>query len=215
MSLPLIKEYFPNLAAEQFAQLEGLAEMLAEWNDKINVISRRDIDNLEERHLLHSLSIYKFMPFPADVHVLDFGCGGGLPGLPLAIVCPDTQFHLIDRIGKKIKVASDIVERLGLKNVTFQHGDIAECKLKFNYVVSRAVMPLPDLMHLSARLISPPSKGQTLPFPPGLITLKGGDIDAELGRWKSTTEIVPLSTYYPTLPFFETKLLTYTPYPQR
>ena len=141
-----IDRYFPDLSEQQLAQFDAMLSLYPEWNAKINVISRKDIANLEVNHILHRLAIAKFINFAPGSKILDFGCGGGLPGIPLAAMFPDCHFHLIDRIGKKLRVASSIAEEIGLTNVTFQHGDIAECKEKFDFVVSRAVMNLPDLI---------------------------------------------------------------------
>lgn len=203
-----ITEYFPELTAGQKEQFEAMTTLYPEWNSKINVISRKDIDNLEVRHLLHSLAIGRFVRFTPGTRVLDFGCGGGLPGLPLAVLFPEAHFHLIDRIGKKIKVATEIAGALGLENVSFQHGDIAECKEKVDFVVSRAVMPLPDLIKLSRKNISAEERNG---IPNGVITLKGGELEQELGRYKKMTEIIPLSGFFPDEEFFVTKCITYTP----
>ncbi|MDE6422034.1 MAG: class I SAM-dependent methyltransferase, partial [Muribaculaceae bacterium] len=140
-----ILKYFPNLTDLQRSQLQKMTELYPEWNEKINVISRKDIDNIEINHLLHSLAIAKFINFKPGSRIMDFGSGGGLPGLPLAVLFPDVHFHLIDRIGKKIKVAKEIADAVGLKNVSFQHGDSGECHEKFDFIVSRAVMPQADL----------------------------------------------------------------------
>lgn len=203
-----ITEYFPELTAEQKEQFEAMTTLYPEWNSKINVISRKDIDNLEVRHLLHSLAIGRFVRFTPGTRILDFGCGGGLPGLPLAVLFPEAHFHLIDRIGKKIRVATEIAGALGLVNVSFQHGDIAECKEKVDFVVSRAVMPLPDLIKLSRKNISAEERNG---IPNGVITLKGGELEQELGRYKKMTEIIPLSGFFPDEEFFATKCITYTP----
>lgn len=201
-----IKNYFPKLSARQFQQLEAMTELYPEWNEKINVISRKDIENIEISHILHSLSIAKFIDFKTGSSIMDFGSGGGLPGLPLAVVFPEVNFHLIDRIGKKIRVATDIAERIGLKNVTFQHGDAGECHDKFDFVVSRAVMPQPDLVRLAKKNISSEQKNA---LPNGIIALKGGDLSEELKSLKSHTEVVNIENYFKE-PFFSTKKIVYT-----
>lgn len=201
-----ILKYFPDLSALQKEQFEVMMRLYPEWNEKINVISRKDIDNLEVSHLLHSLAIGKFVKLMPGSMVLDFGTGGGLPGLPLAALMPDVHFHLIDRVGKKLKVASDISSQAGLKNVTFQHGDSGECHDKFDFVVSRAVMPQPDLVRLCRKNISGIQRN---PLPNGLIALKGGDLNAELISLKNS-EVVDLSNYFDE-DFFSTKKIAYTP----
>lgn len=202
-----ILHYFPKLTDKQRAQFVQMCELYPEWNTKINVISRKDIDSLEVHHILHSMSIAKFITFSPGTHVLDFGCGGGFPGIPLAVMFPQVKFHLLDRIAKKLKVASSIAESIGLDNVSFQHGDIAECKEKFDFVVSRAVMPLPDLIKHCRKNIS--SK-QINAYPNGLITLKGGNLDAELDRHKAQTLLEPIERLFPTQDYFKDKYITYT-----
>lgn len=188
-----ILKYFPSLTEEQIRQFEMLGKVYPEWNEKINVISRKDIGNLYVHHILHSLAIAKFMT-PADGSViLDLGTGGGFPGIPLAIMWPQCRFHLIDRIGKKIKVATAVAEAAGLKNLTFQHGDIGECKLKADYVVSRAVMQLDELVKLVRKNISPDDRNR---FPNGLVCLKGGELESELGRVRLPKIDVPLTDYF-------------------
>lgn len=200
-----ILKYFPSLSPAQIGQFTALGQLYPEWNEKINVISRKDIDNLYTRHILHSLAIARFFTPVAGTTFIDLGCGGGFPGIPLAILWPECQFHLIDRIGKKIKVASSVAEAIGLTNVTFQHGDIGECKLKVNYVVSRAVMQLDELVKLSRRNISSRSVNR---LPNGLICLKGGELASELGRVRLPLIDVPLSDYFSD-PYFSTKDLVY------
>lgn len=201
-----IEKYFPSLTPQQKEQFDILLREYPQWNEKINVISRKDIDNLEIHHLLHSLAIGKFILFTPGSEVLDFGTGGGLPGIPLAILFPDVKFHLIDRIGKKIRVAQEIAAAAGLTNVTFQHGDIGECHGKYDFVVSRAVMPQADLMRLSRKNFGTVQRN---PLPNGLITLKGGELAEEL-RGLPKGEIICLADYFDE-PFFGTKRLIYTP----
>lgn len=197
--------YFPDLSETQIKQFTILGTLYPEWNEKINVISRKDIDNLYTHHILHSLAIAKFFTPVAGTSFIDLGCGGGFPGIPLAILWPECSFHLIDRIGKKVKVASSIAETIGLTNTTFQHGDIGECKIKADFVVSRAVMQLEELVRLIRRNIAPKSVNR---LPNGLICLKGGDLAAELVRVKLPTIDVPLSDYFAD-EYFATKDLIY------
>ena len=197
---------FPNLSDSQKEQFRKMSVLYPEWNEKINVISRKDIDNLCVNHILHSLAIAKFIRFTPGSSVLDMGTGGGFPGIPLAVLFPEVHFHLIDRIGKKLKVAQDVANNLGLKNVSFQHGDIGECHESFDFVVSRAVMPQPDLLKLVKKNI----RGeQHNALPNGLITLKGGELGEELRPIKSLSEVIDISGYFPQ-PFFETKKIVYT-----
>lgn len=203
--MDIITKYFPDLSARQKEQFQILGKLYPEWNEKINVISRKDIDNLYERHILHSLAIGKFMTPVAGTTILDMGTGGGFPGIPLAILWPHCRFHLIDRTGKKIKVASSIAAEAGLTNVTCQHGDIAECKEKFDYVVSRAVMQLDALIRLVRKNISRDSSNS---FPNGLLCLKGGELKQETAVVRCPMIEVPLSDYF-SEEFFKTKELIY------
>jgi len=203
----IILQYFPRLTERQAEQFAMLGDLYAQWNEKINVISRKDIDNLYTHHVLHSLAIAKFLQPAPGTSLLDLGTGGGFPGIPLAIALPDCSFHLIDRIGKKIKVAQSVAEEIGLTNVSFQHGDIGECKTKFDFVVSRGVMPLNQLISLVRRNIS---TQQHNGFPNGVICLKGGDLKDELKLVKGDPLVDDLSTYFAE-PFFETKKLIYMP----
>lgn len=203
----LISKYFPELNEEQVSRFEQILQLYPEWNEKINVISRKDIDNLESNHILHSLGIVKFVKFVSGTRVLDMGTGGGFPGIPLAIYYPDVQFHLVDRIGKKLKVAQDVVDKLGLTNVTIQHGDIKEVKGKFDFVVSRAVMPLGDLVPLVKRLISSEMHNAV---PNGLICLKGGDLSGETQKYRNEVLVDDLSSYFKE-EFYKTKKVVYLP----
>ena len=201
----IIGEYFKltDRQAEQFAQLDVLYR---DWNSKINVISRKDIDNLYEHHVLHSLAIAKFQPFQPGTTILDVGTGGGFPGIPLAILFPECQFLLIDSIGKKIKVASEIAKALGLTNVVCKQERAEEEKQKFDFIVSRAVMPMPDLVKLVRKNISPTHCNA---IPNGLIVLKGGDLKEELRPFKEA-EIIPCTQWFKG-EWFDTKQVIYLP----
>ena len=198
-------KYFPTLTPRQIEQFEALGTLYPEWNEKINVISRKDIGSLYTHHILHSLAIARFITPVDGTRFVDLGTGGGFPGIPLAILWPGCSFHLIDRIGKKIRVATEIASAIGLENVTLQHGDSGECHEKFDFVVSRAVMQLDELVRISARLVGKPSRNR---IPNGLICLKGGDLGAELGRVKRPLLEVPLADYFSD-PYFEGKDIVY------
>lgn len=210
-STAIIEKYFPALPAETMEKLRALGPLYREYNSKINVVSRADIDNLYERHILHSLALASFLgPLAEGTKLIDLGTGGGFPGIPMAILYPGCSFHLIDRIGKKIKVASEIAEAIGLKNVSFQHGDSGECRQKFDYVVSRAVMSLPALIKASAHLVESKAKGVNR-YAPGIVCLKGGDLSEELAEVKRPVMDVPVSDFF-SEPFFETKQIIYVPF---
>lgn len=202
-----ILKYFPDLSPLQRQQFEALQALYSTLNAQVNVISRKDIDNLYVNHVLHSLAIGKFLTPESGTTFIDLGCGGGFPGIPLAILWPQCSFHLIDRIGKKVNVARQVAEGIGLTNVTFQHGDSGECRQKFNFVVSRAVMSLPDLVKASQHLISRNGKNK---LPNGLLCLKGGDLDDEIRACHRDVLNVPLSDFF-SEPYFQTKCLLYTP----
>ena len=202
----IIEDYFQltDRQAEQFAQLDALYR---EWNSKINVISRKDIDNLYEHHVLHSLAIAKLLPFQPGTTILDVGTGGGFPGIPLAILFPECQFMLIDSIGKKIKVASEVAQALGLTNVVCRQERAEEEKQKFDFVVSRAVMPLPDLVKLVRKNVSNKHKNAV---PNGIIVLKGGDLKEELAPYQKAAEVTPCSTWFDNT-WYDTKYVIYLP----
>ena len=202
-----ILNYFPELTEKQREQMAQLEVLYPEWNAKINVISRKDIENLEVNHILHSLGLVKFVKFTPGTRVMDLGTGGGFPGIPLAIYYPDVTFHLVDRIGKKLKVAQDIAERIGLQNVTFQHGDVKEVKGKFDFVVSRAVMDLGEMVPLVRRFIDSEDRNAV---PNGLLCLKGGDLTGEVHKFKNQVLIDELSSYFKE-DFFKTKKMIYLP----
>jgi 16S rRNA (guanine527-N7)-methyltransferase len=205
--IELLLRYFPHLTETQQQQFAQLQDLYAEWNSKINVISRKDIDNLYERHVLHSLAIAKIITFRPGTTVMDIGTGGGFPGVPLAIFFPEVQFHLIDSIGKKIKVATEVSTAIGLKNITFRHCRGQEEKTKFDFVVSRAVMPLGDLVKIVRKNISP-KQGNALPN--GLICLKGGELEHEILPFKQDVTVYDLNDYF-SEEFFETKKGVYLP----
>ena len=204
-TMDLILKYFPDLTEEQKRQFAALYDLYLDWNSKINVISRKDIENLYEHHVLHSLGIAKVIRFRPGTQIMDLGTGGGFPGIPLAILFPEVQFHLVDSIGKKVRVASEIANSIGLKNVTFRHARAEEEKGKFDFVVSRAVMPLTDLLKIIRKNIS--SKQQN-PLPNGLICLKGGELGNETMPVKNKTTLWDLKEFFEE-EFFETKKVVY------
>lgn len=204
--MKLIKKYFPNLTPTQEAQFAALDALYHDWNSKINVISRKDIDNLYEHHVLHSLGIAQVIRFKPGTQVMDLGTGGGFPGIPLAILFPETHFHLVDSIKKKILVCTEVAQALGLTNVSTRWCRAEEEKSQFDFVVSRAVMPLADLVKLIRKNISRKSQNA---LPNGLICLKGGGLEKETLPLRSHTDITPLSDYFEE-DFFLTKQVVYT-----
>lgn len=203
--MDIILKYFPNLSEVQQQQFAALYDLYTDWNSKINVISRKDITNLYEHHVLHSLGIAKVMQFRPETTVMDLGTGGGFPGIPLAILFPETHFHLVDSIGKKVKVATEIANAIGLKNVTTRHCRAEEEKQLFDFVVSRAVMPLADLLKIIRKNIK---KEQHNALPNGLICLKGGELEREVMPVKHQTLMYDLKDYFEE-DFFETKKVVY------
>ncbi len=203
--MELILKYFPNLSEQQKTQFAALYDLYTDWNSKINVISRKDITNLYEHHVLHSLGIAKVINFTPDTQIMDLGTGGGFPGIPLAILFPEVQFHLVDSIGKKVKVATEIANAIGLKNVTFRHCRAEEEKRKFDFVVSRAVMPLGDLIKIIRKNIR---QEQHNVLPNGLICLKGGELEQETMPVKHKTMLYDLKNEF-TEDFFKTKKVVY------
>ena len=201
----IIFDHFPELTDLQKSQFEQLDALYREWNAKINVISRKDIDNLYSHHVLHSLGIAKVVNFRPGTRLLDVGTGGGFPGIPLAILFPECEFVLVDSIGKKIKVANAVIEALGLNNVTALHRNVMEEKRKFDFVVSRAVMDTGELVKLVRKNVARESKNS---LPNGLICLKGGDLTNELAPFKRAAETWNLADYFKD-EFFETKQVTY------
>ena len=203
--MELILKYFPNLSEQQKTQFAALYDLYTDWNSKINVISRKDITNLYEHHVLHSLGIAKVINFTPDTQIMDLGTGGGFPGIPLAILFPEVQFHLVDSIGKKLKVATEVANAIGLKNVTFRHCRAEEEKRKFDFVVSRAVMPLGDLIKIIRKNIR---QEQHNVLPNGLICLKGGELEQETMPVKHKTMLYDLKNEF-TEDFFKTKKVVY------
>ena len=200
-----ILRYFPQLTEQQQQQFAALDALYRDWNAKINVISRKDIDNLYPHHVLHSLGIAKVISFRPGTHVMDIGTGGGFPGIPLAILFPEVQFHLLDSIGKKIKVAQAVADALQLSNVRTSHKNVIEEKEKYDFVVSRAVMQMEDLVRLVRKNVHHEQRNS---LPNGLICLKGGDIQQEMRPFKHCCDVCPLHTYFEE-EFFETKKVAY------
>ena len=207
MTADIILKYFPQLTEEQQRQFDALDALYREWNAKINVISRKDIDNLYEHHILHSLAIAKVINFRPGTEILDFGTGGGFPGIPLAILFPECKFKLIDGTGKKIRVAQEVAKAIGLKNCQPEHLRGEDEKGKYDFVVSRAVMPLPDLVKIVRKNIA---KTHQNALPNGVICLKGGDLQAELRPFYKIVETTDISTFFKE-EWFKEKHVIYLP----
>lgn len=206
--MEIIKKYFPELSKLQFKQFVQLEALYCYWNAQINVISRKDIDTLYERHVLHSLAIAKFICFRDGTDILDLGTGGGFPGIPLAIMFPKVNFYMIDSIGKKIKVVNAIVDELALKNVKAKHQNSKELKQQFDFVVSRAVTAFPKFLDLVKGKIKKHDKNA---LPNGIIYLKGGNLNEELKDYKNKHSLTPISQYFEE-EFFDTKWVLYYPF---
>ncbi len=200
-----ILRYFPDLTEVQRTQYEQLYPLYTDWNSKINVISRKDIENLYEHHVLHSLGIAKVISFRPGTHVMDLGTGGGFPGIPLAIMFPEAEFHLVDSIGKKVRVAQDVAESIGLENVRFSHARGEDIKDKYDFVVTRAVMPLVDLMRVVRKNIHHEMRNS---LPNGIIALKGGELDREMASMRKICFTWDLKDYF-SEEYFSTKKMVH------
>ena len=205
--MTIIQKYFPHLTLRQTEQMSALWDLYHEWNEKINVISRKDIDNLYEHHVLHSLAITQALTFREGTQVLDFGTGGGFPGIPLAIMYPDSHFTLIDGTGKKILVVKTICEALGLENVTAKHLRGEEERGRYDFIVSRSVMPLPDLVKIVRKNIARTSRNS---IANGILCLKGGNVESEIQPFRKVADVTPLSNWFEE-DWFKEKHLIYLP----
>ena len=207
MKAEIIKKYFPELTARQQEQFEALDALYHDWNAKINVISRKDIDQLYEHHVLHSLAIAKTIRFRPGTRILDFGTGGGFPGIPLAILFPDCEFKLIDGTGKKIRVAQEVSQAIGLTNCHPEHLRGEDERGQYHFVVSRAVMPLPDLVKIVRKNIAKPQRNA---LPNGILCLKGGNLQAETQPFRNIVETTDISTFF-TEDWYKGKYVIYLP----
>lgn len=208
--LNTISTLFPGFSARQLEQFAAMGPLYAQWNGKINVVSRKDIDNIYPNHIIHSLALAAFFgPLEDGTALMDLGTGGGFPGIPLAVAYPGCRFHMVDRIAKKLTVASEIARELGLQNVSFQHGDAGECHTRFDYVVSRAVMALDPLVKIAARnVVRQPEHHNR--YAPGLVCLKGGDLDAEVKAAGRNVVRFPIGEFLPGIPY-DQKEIIYVP----
>ncbi|RRO22148.1 16S rRNA (guanine(527)-N(7))-methyltransferase RsmG [Flavobacteriaceae bacterium 14752] len=204
--MKIISKYFPDLTLEQTQQFEKVSQLYKDWNQKINVVSRKDIDEIYLRHVLHSLAIAKFIQFKPDSKIIDVGTGGGFPGIPLAILFPETQFVLVDSIGKKIKVVNEVVEGLSLENVKSINDRVENTKGQYDFIISRAVAAMPTFVKWTKGKIAKHSQHQ---LKNGIIYLKGGDLSEELKPYKNA-EVIPISNYFEE-EFFDTKKIVYLP----
>jgi 16S rRNA (guanine527-N7)-methyltransferase len=200
-----VQKYFPNLSEKQIRQFAMLPDLYADWNGKINVVSRKDIENITEKHILHSLAIAKIIQFKPRTKILDVGTGGGFPGIPLAIMFPECEFHLVDSIAKKIKVVSEISNTIGLTNIKAEHTRAETLKGKYDFIISRAVTAFPEFLNWVKKNISSQNHNE---FPNGILYLKGGDLSDELCGFEHKITLFEISNYFEE-EFFETKKVVY------